>query len=94
MKKKGHARYYQKSLHRCIGLTPKANENKNRVCDFLYHLPLKLSHVSQVLFQQLANPHVIQAGWVWDERETVDVWIHGQSLKGVQVKGESGCGGS
>jgi len=44
--------------------------------------------------QQLANPHVIQAGWVWEEGETVDVWIHGQSLKRVQVKGESGWDGS
>jgi len=51
--------------------------------------PLKLPHVSQVFLQQLSNPHVIQAGWVWDEGQAVDVCIHGQSLKGVQVKGES-----
>jgi len=37
----------------------------------------------------VTNPHVIQAGCVWDEGETVNVWIHGQSLKGIQVKGES-----
>jgi len=59
-----------------------------------HDLPLKLPHVSQVFFQQLANPHVIQAGWVWDEGETVDVCIRGHSLKEVQVKGESGWGGS
>ena len=46
--------------------------------------------MSQVFLQQLANPHVIQAGWVWDEGETVDVWIHLQSWKGAQVKEESG----
>ena len=57
-----------------------------------HDLLLKLLHVSQVFLQQLANPHVIQAGWVWDKGETVDVCIHGQSLKGVQVKGESGWG--
>ena len=55
---------------------------------------LKLPHASQVFLQQLANPHVIQAGWGWDEGETVDVCIHGQSLKGVQVKRESSWGGS
>jgi len=55
-----------------------------------HDLPLKLPHVSQVFLQQLANPHVIQAGWVWDEGETVDVWIHLQSWKGAQVKEESG----
>jgi len=65
-----------------------------RTDSVLPHLPLKLPHVSQVFFQQLANPHVIQAGWVWDEGETVDVCIHGQSLKGVQVKRESTWGGS
>jgi len=60
-----------------------------------HNLPLKLPHVPQVfLQQQLANPHVIQAGWVWDEGETADVCIHGQSFKGVQVKGESSWGGS
>jgi len=59
-----------------------------------HDLPLKLPHVSQVFLQQLANPHFIQAGWVWDEGETVDVCIHGQSFNGVQVKGESGWGGS
>ena len=59
-----------------------------------HDLPLKLPLVSQVFLQQLANPHVIQAGWVWDEGETVDFCTHGQSLKGVQVKGESGWGGS
>jgi len=53
-------------------------------------LPLKLSPVPQVFLQQLANPHFIQAGWVWDEGGTVNVCIHGQSLKGVQVKGEYG----
>ena len=42
-----------------------------------------LLHVSQVFLQRLANPHVIQAGWVWDEGGTVNVCIHGQSLKGV-----------
>ena len=41
-----------------------------------HDLLLKLLHVSQVFLQQLANPHVIQAGWVWDEGETVDVCIH------------------
>ena len=32
----------------------------------------------------------MQAGWVWDEGGTVNlnVCIHGQSLKGVQVKEE------
>jgi len=59
-----------------------------------HDLPLKVPHVSQVFLQQLANPHVIQAGWVLDKGETVDVWIHGQSLKTVQVKGESGWGDS
>jgi len=48
-----------------------------------HDVPLKLSHVSQVFLQQFTNPHVIQLGWVWDEGETVDVCIHGQSLKGV-----------
>jgi len=46
-----------------------------------HDLPLKLPRVSQVFLQQLANPHVIQAGWVWDEGEPVDVWIHGQSCE-------------
>ena len=59
-----------------------------------HDLPLKLPHVSQVFLQQLANPHVIPAGWVWDEGENVDICIHGQSLNGIQVKGESGWGGS
>ena len=59
-----------------------------------HDLPLKLPHVSHVFLQQLANPHVIQAGQVSDEGETVDVRIHGQSLMGIQVKGESGWGGS
>ena len=59
-----------------------------------HDLPLKLSHVSQVCLQQLAKPHVTQDGWVCDEGESVDVCIHGQSLKAVQVKGESGWGSS
>ena len=46
-----------------------------------HDLPLKVPHVSQVFLQQVANPHVIQAGWVWDEGETVEVCIHGQSLR-------------
>ena len=64
---------------------------KTRSVPHLTHdLPLKLPHLSQVFLQQLANLHVMQAGWVWDGGETVNVCIHGQSLKGVQVKGESG----
>ena len=59
-----------------------------------HDLPLKVSHVSQLFLQQLANLHAMQAGWVWDGGETVNVCIHGQSLKGVQVKGESSWGGS
>ena len=55
-----------------------------------HDLPLKLPHVSQVFLQQLANPHFIQAGWVHKEGGTVNVCIHGQSLKEVPVKGESG----
>jgi hypothetical protein len=45
-----------------------------------HDLPLKLPHVSQVFLQQLANIHVMQAGWVWDGGETVNVCIHAQSL--------------
>jgi len=52
-------------------------------------LHLKLSHMSKVFLQQLANLHVMQAGWVWDGGETVHICIHGQFSKGVQVKGES-----
>ena len=39
-----------------------------------YHLPLKLPYVSQVFLQQLANLHVIQAGWVWDGGGTVSLY--------------------
>jgi len=58
-----------------------------------HDLPVKLPHVSKVFLQQLANPHVMQVGWVWDEAGTVDVCIHGQFLRGIQVMGESGWGG-
>ena len=58
-----------------------------------HDLPVKLPHVSKVFLQQLANPHVMQVGWVWDEAGTVDACIHGQFLRGIQVKGESGWGG-
>jgi len=32
-----------------------------------HDFPLELPHVSQVFLEQLANPHVIQVGWAWDE---------------------------
>ena len=48
-----------------------------------------LLHVSEVFIQQFANPHVIHVGWVWGEGGIVNVCIHGQSVKGVQVQGES-----
>jgi len=51
---------------------------------------MKLPRVSQVFLQQLINLHAVQAAWVWDG----NVCIHGQSLKGVQVKIESGWGNS
>ena len=54
-----------------------------------HDLPLKLTHLSQVFLQQLAKPHGIQAGWTWDEGGTVNVCIHRQSLKAVQVKQDS-----
>ena len=59
-----------------------------------HDLPLKLPHVSQVILQQLANLLDMQAGWVCDGGETVNVCIHEQSLKGVQVQGEWSWGGS
>ena len=39
-----------------------------------HDLHLKLPHVSQVFLQQLANLHVIQAGWVWDGGGTVSLY--------------------
>jgi len=59
-----------------------------------HDLPLQLPHVSQVFLQQPANPHFIQAGWVYEEGGTVNVCIHGQSLKGEHVNGEFGWGGT
>jgi len=33
---------------------------------------MKLPHVSQLFLQQLANLHVMQAGWVWDGGDSVN----------------------
>ena len=46
-------------------IKPKITEKSTVTTDF--GLKKKLPHVSHVFLQQLANPHVIQAGWVWDE---------------------------
>jgi len=59
---------------------------KTRSAPTTHDLPLKLPHLSQVFLQQLPNLHVMQAGWVWDGGENVNVCIHGQSLKGVQAR--------